>query len=479
MTKISRRISPVFGYFVAGVFGLAGCSTEEPYNRPFFNFAPSYKSASSGSPVLLTNDAWWHRLHDKTLNALIARALQGNIDLAIARERVVEAHANLEGVPPRGEITPSATIRRQQEIGPGSSSETRSEARVGLNWLFDPYGERRQQIQAAGARVEVAGAEVDAARLLLILNMANAYVDLRFNQRLLGLRHQQLASRRKTVDLTQKLFDQRSTTRVELVRAQALVAETQTQIPPIQAQIESLKNEIAVLAGAAPGMLGINLDGGIHQPHPHMAPNVGIPADLLRNRPDIQIAERSYYAAVSEIGVARAARYPRLSLGGSIGAARESGNDGFEFFFGPSIVFPSLLDNTLKATVAARHSQARQAHESWKSTVLIALREVENARAAYAGSARSVRSARNSVRLFREARDLTRDLVENGSATVRDLIDTEEDIADADVVLADSMRQLGRNFVLLHISLGAGSDVGGKSDSPVPLETLTADAETE
>ena len=477
MKKISRRVTPAIGYFVASIIGLAGCSTEEPYSKPTFGFASSYKSVPDSAPLLLTNNVWWQNLNDKTLNALIDRALKGNIDLAIARERVVEAHSVLEGVPPNGDLTPTASVRRQDQIGAGNSPTTRSEAALGANWLFDPYGSRKQQIQAAGARVEVAGAEVDAARLLLILNMSNAYVDLRYSQRLLQLRKQQLASRRKTVSLTRKLFEQESTTRVEMVRTEALVAETQTQIPPLQAQIQSFKNEIAVLAGVAPGTLGINLDGQIHQPHPSLAPNIGIPADLLRNRPDIRIAERSYYAAVSEIGVARANLYPRLSLGGSIGPVRASGLSGMEYFFGPSIVFPSLLDSSLKARVAARHSQARQAHEGWKSTVLGALRDVENARAAYEGSARSSKTARRSVRLYREARNLTRDQVGRGSATIRDLIDTEESIADADVVLANEMRQLGRNFVLLNISIGAGSDVGGHMDSPVPQQNAEAAVE--
>ena len=477
MKKIFRRLAPVVGYFMVSILGLVGCSTEEPYNKPFFNFARSYKSVPNGAPLLLTNDIWWKNLDDRTLNALISRALEGNIDLAIARERVIEAHSNLEGVPPNGDLTPTASIRRRDQIGSGNSPSTRSEAALGANWLFDPYGSRKQKLQAAGARVEVAAAEVDAARLLLILNMSNAYIDLRYNQRLLQLRNQQLASRRKTVGLTRSLFDQGSTTRVEMVRTEALVAETQTQIPPLQAQIQSIKNDIAVLAGAAPGTLGFNLDGYVHQPQPNLAPNIGIPADLLRNRPDIRIAERSYYAAVSEIGVARANLYPRLSLGGSIGPVRVGGLEGLEYFFGPSIVFPSLLDKSPNARVAARHSQARQAHEQWKSTVLSALRDVENARAAYKGSAESSRTARRSVRLYREARDLTRDQVGRGSATIRDLIDTEENIADADVVLANEVRQLGRNFVLLNISIGAGSNVGGHKDNPVPQEIAAAAVE--
>lgn len=477
MMKFPRLSMPVVGFSLTLIAGLAGCSTEELYSRPFFNFSSSYQSAPGGAPVLMTNDAWWEKLNDKTLNALITRALHGNIDLRIARERVVEAYAGVESVSPQGQMTPSASVRRQGGVGANSSSETRSEAALGVNWLFDPYGLRRQQIQAAGARVEVADAEVDAARLMLILNMTNAYVDLRFNQRLLALRRQQLASRRQTFGLTQTLFETGASTKVEITRTEALVTETQTQIPPLQAQIQSRKNEIAVLAGMAPGTLGIDLDGRMHQPNPNMSPKTGIPADLLRNRPDIRIAERSYYAAVSEIGVARAALYPQLSLGGSIGPAREGGSQGIDFFFGPSIVFPSLLDTTLKARVAARHSQARQAHETWKATVLVALREVENARAAYEGSARSVSSARRTAQLYREALDLTRDQMGRGDVTIRDMISAEEDIADADVVLADTIRQLAINFVQLNVSVGAGSDVSGDGTGavPVPIDQISMD----
>jgi len=164
-------------------------------------------------------------------------------------------------------------------------------------------------------------------------------------------------------------------------------------------------------------------------------------------------------------------------LGGSIGPAREGGSQGIDFFFGPSIVFPSLLDTTLKARVAARHSQARQAHETWKATVLVALREVENARAAYEGSARSVSSARRTAQLYREALDLTRDQMGRGDVTIRDMISAEEDIADADVVLADTIRQLAINFVQLNVSVGAGSDVSGDGTGavPVPIDQISMD----
>lgn len=463
MVLFSGRKAPLFGYALASLLGLAGCSTEVPYQNPMFPFLASYSPADRAVPVLLDNSEWWKGFNDATLNTLVERALADNLDMELAKERVIEARANLESVPLLGSITPSASVVRRREHG--GPDETRAEGALGLSWMLDPYGSRRQQVNAAGARVDVAGAEVDAARLLLIFNMSNAYVDLRYNQRILALRREQLRSRRQTVALTRRLFDRQSATRLDVVRTEALVAQTQALIPAIVAAITGRKNEIAVLAGTQPGTLDIDLDRRARQLRPGMSAEVGIPADLLRNRPDIRIAERLYYASVAEIGVAKADLFPRLSLGGSIGVVSIDGNSGGEYFFGPTIQFPSLLNSDRRATVQARHSQARQAHTSWKSTVLEAVSEVENALASYSASSASVQAAQRGARLNREAADLTRDLVERDVATIRDLVDAEEEIADADVVLADNIRLLGRNFITLNVSLGSGNSVGERTES--------------
>lgn len=466
MNKYSGRRVRLAVWMLSSCVGLAACSTEEQYTSPFFNFGPSFNAQDSAVPVILNNDAWWEDLNDPTLNQLMDKALDNNIDLGIARELVIEALANLEGVPPRAQINPSATIQRGESAGVGTSSETTSSGSLGVFWLLDPYGVRRQQINGAGAQVDVADAGVDEARSLIILNIASAYVDLRFNQRLLRLRQTQLKSRRQTVELTQALFDQGSAIKLEVTRTQALLAETQSQIPPLKSAIRILKNNLAILAGVGPGKLNIDLDQNARQPQPTMPTNIGIPADLLRNRPDLRSAERTYYAEVTDIGVARANLFPQLSLSGSIGPARNNGVTELEYFFGPTLTLPSLLDNTLKASVKAEESQARQALETWKSLVLNALGEVENALVSYRGSAASVVQARRSADLFVTARDLTRTLVQNGGVTVRELIDIEQDVANADVALAQAVQQLGQDYVALHTSLGAGSNVKGENDNP-------------
>ena len=212
MMKISRRILPVVGFSLTSIAGLAGCSTEEPYTRPFFNFSSSYQSAPGGAPVLMTNDAWWEKLSDKTLNALIARSLHGNIDLRIARERVVEAYTGLQSVPSQGQIDSigvySAAGRGWQRLVERNPLRGGAWRELAVRSLrLAPPADTGGQAHG----LKWPSAEVDAARLMLVLNMTNAYVDLRFNQRLLILRRQQLASRRQTFDLTQTLFDKGAT----------------------------------------------------------------------------------------------------------------------------------------------------------------------------------------------------------------------------------------------------------------------------
>ncbi|GHF03456.1 nodulation protein NodT [Aliiroseovarius zhejiangensis] len=476
MKQMSRRKAPVLGCVLVATMGLSGCATDEPYKLPFFKFAKSYSSVSSQAvPVPLADDTWWMGFKDPVLNTLVERALAGNYDLEIAREKVVEARANRDTIPGLLTATPTATHRYAQP--PGGTARHSSNARLNLDWLLDPYGLRRQQVQAAGARIDIADAEEDAARLTVLLNLANAYVDLRYNQRLLNLRRQQLASRRNAVTQTKQLFDQRAATKLDVVQTEALVAETQTQIPALIAAIRAGKAEIAVLTGVAPGRLGVSLDGNASQPRPSKTLKTGVPADILRNRPDMKIAERSYYEAVTNVGIARADMYPSLSLSGMIGYGATSGADGLEYSIGPTLNLPSLPMKADKSRVAARQSVARQAYAGWQSAVLRSVSEVESALAAYQGSRNAVVESQRRVRLNREARDLTQELLTREGATIRDLISAEERIADADTALADNLRLLARNYVRLNIALGAGSQVGEVEEETV-VEVKSASSVT-
>lgn len=453
MNPIWRKMRPIC-VFAVGLGTLAGCATDTPYTAPAFPFQQSYIGHKAAAPVLLENADWWKGFKDPTLDRLVERALEDNLSLSAAKERIVEARATLDAVPSNATLSPSLGAQRSKSSG--GTPFTRSEAQLGLSWLLDPYGARRQQVKAARARVEVADAETDAAQLLVLFNLANAYIDLRYSQQVLRIRHQEIRARHRTLDLTQTLFEKSAATRLDLVRAEARLSEAEAALPTARSAVQGQQYQIAVLLGMAPGTLDISLEDAA-MPRPAMSANVGIPADILRNRPDVRIAERIYYANVAEIGVAKAALYPQLSLSGAITLASiASGASGAEYLFGPTLTLPSLPNGPRRGVLAAQESRARQAHTAWQSTVLDALREVETAMTDYSASAAAARASEKTVRLYREAANLTRDLVLRDSATLYDLLDDEESVTNAELTQAQNQRQQNLGFINLNVSLGSG-----------------------
>lgn len=478
MTGKIRRRASLCGWAAAIAVGLSACSQSGAYVGPGFPFLPSYKGAPRAAPVLLGNADWWRRMNDPVLDRLVDLALQGNLSLDIARQRVVQAEAELRSVPGSAALTPSLGL--QSAGGSARATTSRGTATLGLDWFLDPYGARRADLKLAGARIDIADAEVDAARLLVLSGITNAYVDLRYRQRVLELRNQERRGRQQTLAATRQLLDADSTTRLEITRSEARVAEIEAQLPDLRAAIAARRNEIAVLAGMAPGTLpgdlGAALDRSHGQPLPDLSPDVGIPTDLLRNRPDIRIAERSYYAALAEVEKSKIGLYPRLSLTGAITLnAPDRGRSSTDYYFGPSLQFPGLPLRAGRAGVEVRASAALQAQQRWKSIVLTAILEVENALLDYNAVSTSLTSARKAARLYREALDLTRDVFSRGNATLGDLIDAEQAVANADQALAEALLRRAQGFISLNVRLGAGNAGGQDTARQNPAEQDVAE----
>jgi outer membrane protein, multidrug efflux system len=460
-----KRRPWVCGMLLSSSIALAGCNTSEPYMAPTFPFLDGFRGAPDAAAVLLDNASWWTRLDDPVLDQLIALALAENLDLAGARERVIRARAERDSIPGGGLVTPRADASVR---GTGTADPTVSaSSELGLDWILDPYGARQDGVRAATGRIDIAETEVDAARLLLLFNVANAYVQLRHDQQAQALSRRELSNRRATLARLQREAAAGEATRLDVARSEARIAELRSRIPGEDAAVNAGLNELAVLAGRQPGSLPDPLASQLAtpaaQPVPGLPPDVGIPADLLRNRPDIRIAERRYYVAVAEIGPARADLYPRLSLSGVITLNLLEGGTDTAYFFGPAVRFPTLPVQAGQAAVAARHAQARDAHLAWEATVLGAILEVENALLDYGAASTSIRSAREAQRLYGEALTLTRNIFESEEATLADVIAAEEDLATADRTLAALRLRQAQSFIALNIRLGAGHGAGGEA----------------
>mgnify|MGYP002777945722 FL=1 len=442
----AARPAPAPVAVLALALALAGCAAP----------APEARNAAEAL-ALLSGEAWWERLSDPALDRLAALALSGSPSLALARERVAEAEAARDAVPGRALLEPS--LEGGAAGGGGAGPVLEGTARLGLSFLLDPWGGRRQTLRAAEARLDAAEAEVEAARLLLLLNVANAYLDLRYRQRLVALAESDLSGRQDTLALTQRLGRSEAATRIELARAEARVAEARAELPGLRAAVAGGLAQVAVLAGAAPGALPPDLQALLAapaaQPVPGLRPDVGIPADMLRSRPDLRVAEASYRAALAEVGEAEAALYPSLSLTGLLSLDLAGG--GLDYFLGPSLALPALPGDGRRAAVSAASARARQAHETWRQTALVALAEVETALAQYEAATAAAAAAAQAARLHREARDLTRRVYEEGEATFGDLVAAEEAVAQADRRLAGLRLQQAQAFAALNVRLGIGA----------------------
>ena len=433
---------------------LGGCTTrpDRADDALQFPFLPRYQAARDGAPVLLDNAAWWRGLDDPVLDALVAQALAQNLSLKVAVERVTQAMAEAGTVPDGIAATPGLSARVQD--GTRAPLTTTGTAQIGFDWMLDPFGSRRAARNAAAERVAIAAAEADTARLLVLFNTANAYATLRYRERLLGLRTRELQDRRRTLSLVRDLADADDATQLDATRASARVAELEAQLPEARTAVQSSLNQLAVLVGQSPGRFTLppGPSGGI--PVPRLSPDVGIPADLLRNRPDIRSAERGYYLALAELDQAEAARYPSLSLSGAISLGAGAGR-GAQAYFGPTVQFPDLIGNRTEAAIAARQSAVRSAYAVWRSTVLDAILEVETALLDYNAATEASAAAARAAGLYTEAADLQRTLFEAGEATLNTQIEVDQSVTDARSQLADTSYRRALGFIALNVRVGA------------------------
>ncbi len=424
---------------------VAGCTPGPDYAAPEIALADRYAVVL---PVRLPEGEaaqWWRAFEDPVFETLVSAALVQNLSLAEARARLQEAEAEARRAGAGG-VSGNATLEGQT----GSAGDS---LQAGLSVLPDLTGGQRRRAEAAIARLQAAQFGVAEAQRRVLGELGTAYVELRFFQHSRLLRQQDLRSRRATLNDITAQVEGGAATRLDLLRARALVAETEAEIPRLEADILRQRQRIATLLGRPAADLPVDLGPPGRQPLPRAAATVGVPADLLRLRPDIRAAERRYAAAVSEIGAAEAARYPQLSLSGLIRAPLSGGSASDTLTAG--LTLPLLSQGALAAGVEVQEARAAQAYLQWRLAVLGAVEEVEGALAALAAAQQAARAAAAAVALNEESLALSRQLLESGgNATVLDLLDRERAVSAARATLARSRRDIGRDHVALQTALG-------------------------
>lgn len=441
---------------------LSGCVVGPDYQKPEAVLPAKFTESKAVSAENVTLNPWWEAFRDKRLNALVHQGLGENLSVLQALERITEAEQNVvmagAGALPSLGASAGATAK-----GGNSTPETRTlSSGAQSSWLLDFFGQYRRSKEAANASLDAAYDNVDVARLAYLSDLVSSYVNARYYQEALALSRRNLESRRATLKLTNEIKEAGAASSLDVLQTEGLVNQTLADLPALETGFLQAANHIATLLGVPAGTVTASLTKGSAQPMPRYATRTGVPADLIRNRPDIRAAERLLHAATAQIGVAEADLYPSITLGGEIGAARvfPGGTNVTSWSFGPSLTLPILNGGALNAKVKATRSQAEQQYLAWKTTVLRAVEEVENAQSALIRDGRTVAALRKVVNSYEQTLNLARESYRGGASTILDVLDAERNVASARLSLASAIRQLARDYVALNVAIGGGAEVG-------------------
>ncbi|MEA3533505.1 efflux transporter outer membrane subunit [Rhizobium sp. CC-YZS058] len=451
---------------------LSGCVVGPNYQTPP-PMVPAKFSKAEKPAGDVTLNPWWQAFRDKRLDSLVAQGMNQNLDVLQSLERINEARANviLAGAGGLPQINGSGSanaqgsdgsyLRRQSGV---SHSETKSlSAGADASWLLDLFGQYRRARESANASLDAAYNDINVARLVFLSDLVTSYVDARYNQEALALAKLSLSSRRETLKLTNDIRAAGAASSLDVVQAEGLVNSTLAELPAYETGFRQAANHIATLLGLPANSITAELTRGASQPWPRYDTKIGIPADLVRNRPDIRAAERRLAAATAQIGVAEAQLYPSLSLSGSISASRTFGEAATgnltSWGFGPALDIPIFNGGARRAQVDINRSAAQQQYLTWKQTVLDAVEDVENALIALRKNYETVAALRRVVASYEQALGLARESYRGGATSLLDVLDAERTLSSSRIQLAAAIRSLAANYVALNVAIGGGSSV--------------------
>jgi NodT family efflux transporter outer membrane factor (OMF) lipoprotein len=520
---------------------VTGCMTGPDYERPEIATPPDWVSEKATGVTTEQTDitAWWTQFNDPVLTSLIVRSAESNYDLRVAASRVREARAargitaasllptvglngsavrsqirepQIDSAPPvsgsigfgPGGISRTINVRAGDyaishtasaaggttglTISPtgGSIDRTSDLFTLGFDaaWELDVFGGNRRAVEAADADLE---AVIEAEREVLVSLLAEValnYIDLRAAQNRLLITQRNIAAQSETVRLTGARYEAGLSSELDAVRARALHASFQGQVPLLEQQVASAIYRLGVLLGGEPGLLLAELQPAAPLPMTPVTVPVGLPSELLKRRPDIRVAERVLAAENARIGVAMADLYPKFFLTGGVsgqsnvlGSTLNSANQLWSF--GPSVSWPIFQGGRIRANIEVQNERQEQALLRYEQTIMQALADVETSLVGFDKEQVYRRALQDAVAANQRAVALANERYARGLEGFLNALQAQRDLFDTEDQLVQSESIILANLVSLYKSLGGGWDPEGTPaiDGPAPevvVETLDA-----
>jgi multidrug efflux system outer membrane protein len=453
----------------------AGCALGPDYRRPAVDMPAQYRdvdsaaadnAADAASASLGDND--WRQIYtDPNLQVLIATAIQNNYDVKTAVARIDEARAQLGSTRLNylPQLSAEAGVERAKTsdyaLVPGASRiNSEDQVQIQASYQLDLWGQLRRMNEAARANLLGSQYAQRAVRVTLVATLAADYFDLISLDSQLEITRRTVGTREKFVELTRAQHDGGYVTGLDVATAESQLAAARANVPDLERQIAQTEDQISILTGANPGPV-IRAHYGEAVPEAPPRPPPGLPAQLLERRPDVSQAEQTLVAANAQVGVAKAALFPNITLTGYDGSLSVPLDHLFtapaaEWSAGVSLVQPLLSVQSNLYQLDLANARKREALYQYQKTVQSAFQDVADALVAYRKYGEFQREEANQVEALRRARAIALARYKIGYASYFDVINADRDLFTAELQLAQAYGNNLDALVHLYSALGGG-----------------------
>jgi len=487
----------IFALFLSISFLVAGCVKVGPdFAKPEAKVNPDWLEAGAYKQISLKatdNRNWWRSFNDPVLDRFIQDAYRQNLPLRLAGVRVLEARAQVGVVtgqlyPQSQQLTGSVQRIRFSQTNLSSGIDTPTNfwlSAIGLSasWEIDFWGKIRRAIESADASLLAAVSDYDNALVTLTGDVATAYILLRTLEKRLAIARQNVEVQKKSLQIATSRWKGGTTSLRDVEQAKTVLDSTEATIPTLESQVRQTQNALCLLMGLPPTDLKQYLGAKSAIPAPPTEVALGIPADLLRRRPDIQSAEWQAAAQCAKIGVSKADLLPAFSLSGSFGfSATNVGDftlaDMFQsrsraWMFGPSVQWNIFNYGRIMNQVRVQDARFQELLINYQNTVLKAQQEVENALIAFLKAQQRAQKLAGSTAAAKKAVELAMLQYREGIADFTTVLTAEQNLLSQQDALAVTLGEISSNLVGVYRALGGGWQIR-EGQEVVPPETKAA-----
>jgi len=463
---------------------LTACAPVGPdFVRPETTVAPQWLLASQDEfktePEELIE--WWRVFDDPDLIELIELAHLNNNNLKIAGLRVLEARAALgiavgnqypQSQITTGDATAVGVSESNANTTAGDLNFTQYNLGVSASWEMDFWGKFRRGVESADATLLASIANYDDVFVLLTAQVADSYIVIRVTEEQLAIARDNLTLQQRSYDIVEVLYRNGASSELDALQALTLLLSTKATIPSLEATLRQAKNAMSTLLGMPPGDVSMLLSRSSSVPKIPEYMTVGIPANMLRQRPDVRSAEMQALAQNALVGMAQAELYPSFSIRGSLGLAAAGGTnttrtgdsgfgelfraDSLTYSIGPAFTWPFLNYGRIRNNVRVQDARLQQELIAYRETVIQAAREVEDAMAGLIGAQEQGEILAATVTAARRSTDISLLRYKEGFADYQRVLDAQQSLFTQQQRYATNQGNSARALIALYRGLGGG-----------------------